>query len=633
MVGDVTDDRDLLEELASLPTLASPTASPDGETVALYYDITGRNQLHVLDTDDGSLTQWSDGEVPRTTKQPMYWGADGERIYFHRDEGGDEQHDIHSITSDGETESVVALDGQNTLYDVGDDGETLVLGSTADGQVNIYVHDLTTGDTERITDHDRPAYGGVLTPTGDRIAYASNETGDPSNMDTYLVDPDGGTRRKLDIGDEGAETIPSDWGPGGRRLLVGDTTADLSRCGVYDTERDTVTWLGDGEYQEQPIGFTPDGDRVLTVRTRDATDVGVVYDLETGEVQELDLPEGLSRFPRSGNPVLADGRLLVVHTTPSTRPELLAYDLATDEYETMVEAEYGDLDPEMFRGAEYFTVESNGVASTPARAVEHDPSDELDIECLLYDSGDRPSPLVVNPHGGPGVQEKRSFDIYTQFLLARGYSVLQMNYRGSAGRGREFRERLYRDWGGAEQADVARAVEHVLDTRDWLDEDRVGVFGGSYGGYSAYWQMVQYPALYEAGISWIGVSDLEDMYENTMPHFRTGLMEKHLGLPEENPDLYEERSPVTHAENLDAPLFIVHGVNDHRVPVSQARIMRDRLEELGYEEGEDGDFEYEELGEEGHGSSDIDQKIRSFRLVDDFLDRRLGRKPTAEPSR
>jgi dipeptidyl aminopeptidase/acylaminoacyl peptidase len=123
------------------------------------------------------------------------------------------------------------------------------------------------------------------------------------------------------------------------------------------------------------------------------------------------------------------------------------------------------------------------------------------------------------------------------------------------------------------------------------------------------------------------------MYENTMPHFRTGLMEKHLGLPEENPDLYEERSPVTHAENLDAPLFIVHGVNDHRVPVSQARIMRDRLEELGYEEGEDGDFEYEELGEEGHGSSDIDQKIRSFRLVDDFLDRRLGRKPTAEPSR
>ena len=492
---------------------------------------------------------------------------------------------------------------------------------------------VDTATLSGITDHDRAAHSGVLAPACDRLAYASDETGDPSNLDSYLVDPDGSNRRQLDVGAAGAETAPRDWGPDGRYLLVSDTSGDQTRGGVYDTEADVVTWLGDGERQEEPIAFTPDGDRVLAIRTRDAADVGVVYDRETGESHELDLPTGVSRFPRFGDAVLGDGRLLVVHTTPSTRPELLAYDLDSDTYETLVEAEYGDIDPATYRDADYFTVSANGVADTPARAVEHDPAAELEIGCLLYDSGERPSPLVVNPHGGPGVQEKRSFDVYTQFLLMRGYSVLQMNYRGSAGRGREFRERLYEDWGGAEQADVATAAEHVLDTRAWVDEERVGVFGGSYGGYSAYWQLVQYPELYDAGVSWIGVSDLEDMYENTMPHFKTELMEKYLGLPDENPDLYEERSPVTHAENLAAPLLIVHGVNDRRVPVSQARIMRDRLEELGYERVEEpadggddaaGEFEYRELGEEGHGSADIDQKIRSFRLVGDFFDRRLG---------
>jgi len=111
--------------------------------------------------------------------------------------------------------------------------------------------------------------------------------------------------------------------------------------------------------------------------------------------------------------------------------------------------------------------------------------------------------------------------------------------------------------------------------------------------------MVQYPDLYAAGIAWVGVSDLFDMYENTMPHFRTELMVKNLGEPDENEALYRERSPVTHVENLDAPLLIVHGVNDPRVPVSQARILRDALDDAGFEEGVD--YEYEELGEEGHG--------------------------------
>ena len=617
-------EEDVLEQLASLPTLAHPTVSPDGDEVAFYYDISGRNELHVLDVETGEMTKWSDGEVPRDARWFVEWGADGEEIYFHLDEGGNEQNDIYSISRDGTVEPVVEMDGQVAIHDVGEDGETLLVGSSRDGQMNIYRHDLPSGETTKLTEYDRAVWTSLLSPDSDRIAYSTNESDDFDNRDVYVADADGSNARNLRIGETGAESMPADWGPEGERLLVADNTPDLGRIGVYHLESDTVEWLGDGSYEEAPEAFLPDGERVVGTRQRDAETIPIIYDLETGDSEEFDLPAGVAGFGRSGEPVIDDERVILTHTTPTTRPDLLAYDVAAHGSETLVEAEYGPFEPDDFADAEYFTVTSDGVPETPQAAVEHEPYEEVEIGVLLYDSGVRPSPLIVNPHGGPRARDTKSFDLYTQVLISLGYSVLQVNYRGSTGRGREFVELLIDDWGGAEQGDVVTAAEHVLEEKEWIDDDRVIVFGGSYGGYSAYWQLVQYPELYEAGIAWIGLTDLEDMFENTMPHFRTELMEKYLGTPEENPDLYSERSPVTHVENVDAPLCIVHGVNDRRVPVSQARIFREALESHGYEGGEDGDFEYEELGEEGHASSDQQQKLRMFELLADFLDRRIG---------
>jgi dipeptidyl aminopeptidase/acylaminoacyl peptidase len=454
---------------------------------------------------------------------------------------------------------------------------------------------------------------GVLSPDGERMVFATNESEDFDNRDVYVADSDGSNPRNLHIGETGAEVTVADWSSDGERLLVSDNTEDISRCGIYDLSTDEIEWYGDLTSEESAVSFLPDGERFLALRTRRAAVMPLVYDTTSGEARELDLPDGVATFPGADDPVLDDDRVLITHTTPDSRPELLAYDLATDEYDVLIEAEYGSLDPDGFADAEYFRFESH---------------DGMDIGALLYDSGERPSPLIVNPHGGPRGADYLNFDLYTQFLVSRGYSVLKVNYRGSTGRGREFIDLLKQDWGGDEQADVAAAVNLVREY-DWIDEDRVGVFGGSYGGYSAYWQMVQYPELYDAGIAWIGLTDLQDMYENTMPHFKSELMEKYLGLPEDNPDLYRERSPVTHVENLSAPLLMLHGTNDRRVPVSQARIFRDALEDAGYREGEGNDFEYVELGEEGHASSDIDQKIRLFRILDDFLDRRLAVAETA----
>ncbi|MEZ3145356.1 prolyl oligopeptidase family serine peptidase [Halobaculum sp. MBLA0143] len=621
MSTETTDTDDVLRELASLPSLLAPTVGPDGEQIAVYYDVTGRNELHLLDPETGDLEQLSDGEVPRAVRAGFEWHPDGDRLFFHRDEAGDEQHDIHQIDLDGETEPVVEMDGQCRLQAVGDDGETLLFASSAGDQLNLYRHDVPTGETTKLTDYERAASGGLLSPDCEQIAFTTNETDDYDNQDVYVADRDGEDVRVLDIGDTGAETAPVDFGPDGERLLVSDNTTDVGRSGVYDLETDEVTWFGGDGFDESPDRFLADGERFVADRSRDSVQVPVVYDVETGEATELELDPGVSGL--LGEP-LADGRQVVYHTAASTRATLLTYDLDDDETTELLQAEYGPFSPSDFVEPETIRFDSDGVPETPARAVEHEPAEEYEIQGLLFDSGVRPSPLIVNPHGGPRARDLRRFSYRTQFLLSRGFSVLQVNYRGSTGRGREFVRSLYDDWGGAEQGDVAIGVEHVLSEYDWIDDDRIVVYGGSYGGFSTNWQVVQYPDLYDAAVTSVGLSDLVDMYENTMPHFRTELMVKNLGTPDENPTLYEERSPVEHVENLDCPLLIVHGVNDPRVPVSQARILRDALEESGFEAGSDGDFEYEELGEEGHGSSDIDQKIRSLELLDDFLDRRIG---------
>jgi len=271
----------------------------------------------------------------------------------------------------------------------------------------------------------------------------------------------------------------------------------------------------------------------------------------------------------------------------------------------VIEAEYGSIDPATFVDAEEVSYES---------------SDGTEIEALLYrpeGRGREAVPAVVKVHGGPHARAVKRFDHRTQLLVNRGYAVLEPNYRGSLGRGREFKNAIHGDWGGMEQEDVLEGGRWLKD-QEWVDEDRVAVLGGSYGGYSTYMQLVENPDSWATGAAWVGITDLHELFENSMPHFKTTLREQ-MGDPERNHDLWRERSPIEHVEAIEAPILMVHGVNDPRCPVEQARRFRDALvERRGWTEGED--FAYEELDEEGHGSTDIEQKTRALSIVADYLD-------------
>jgi len=467
------------EALASLPEFYHLAVSPGGDEVALYYDETGRNELYTLDAESGDYERWSDGEVPRSARWPHVWAGSDDRIYFHADEGGNEQNDLHALTREGDHEVVVEVDGQAVLYDVSEDGRWLLYGSDEGEQMNCYRYDRENGATEQLTEYEQPFHGGVFGPEDGRVAYVANESAKLHNRDVYVMNADGSDKRRLDVGEDGSEAGVHAWFPDGERLLVDDNAEDLSRVGIYDLAADEIEWLSDGESEETAETVSPDGRRVIATRQREGATMPVVYDVETGDARELDVDEGVAALPHVPGATFVDETTLVFgHTTSDRRKELYRYDLESDDYAVLLEAEYGDVDPGAFASAEYVTYES---------------IDGRDIGALLYDSGERPSAAVVMVHGGPHGRSSKAFDLYAQFLVSRGYSVLQPNYRGSTGRGREFKQAILGDWGGGEQADIARGATWLRE-RDWIDEDRIAVFGGSYGGYSAYMQLVTYPS-------------------------------------------------------------------------------------------------------------------------------------------
>ncbi|MBV9281257.1 MAG: S9 family peptidase, partial [Chloroflexi bacterium] len=276
--------------------------------------------------------------------------------------------------------------------------------------------------------------------------------------------------------------------------------------------------------------------------------------------------------------------------------------------ETLLAPEYGSIDPSVFVKSRHITYRS---------------SDGREIPALLYAPRDLPDgaklPALVHVHGGPTGQWFRGFDPFAQFLVDLGLVVLEPNIRGSTGYGVAFRDAALKDWGGMDLEDVAAGAE-FLKGLSFVDPDRVVVLGASYGGYMTFMAVTKKPDIWKAGIALVGITDLRRMYGESMEHFKYFLREQ-MGDPEENAELWADRSAINFAHQLRARLLMIHGVNDPRCPIDQSRVFRDRLIELGRTPGQD--FEYVEYGDEGHWSTEIDHKIRNFHILADYLERVL----------
>lgn len=243
------------------------------------------------------------------------------------------------------------------------------------------------------------------------------------------------------------------------------------------------------------------------------------------------------------------------HATTTTRADVLLYDLTTDTTSTLIPAEYGTLNPEQFTPGQY-------VATQPQRPRPAGTGARHPLRTHWSRPG-RPPPALVHAHGGPTAQFFRTFDDEVQYLVSLGYTVICPNVRGSTGYGTPWRDANLRDWGGRDLQDIAAAALY-LATLPHVDPARIGLYGGSYGGYLSYLAPVKHPDLFKVAIPIVGITDLHQLHADNsrdIPqlayYFRTMM-----GHPDEHADLWRDRSAITHAANLNAHLLILHGTND-----------------------------------------------------------------------
>jgi dipeptidyl aminopeptidase/acylaminoacyl peptidase len=332
-----------------------------------------------------------------------------------------------------------------------------------------------------------------------------------------------------------------------------------------------------------------------------------VLDLETGrKVAFPDMPAG----DVTGVTFSRSGRYLAFYVNGDTSPSNLhVMDMSTGRHWRLTDSLSDTID-------EAHLVE--------AQVVRYPSFDGRKIPALLFkphgaSPGNR-APALVWVHGGPGGQSRHGYRAVLQFLVNQGYGILAVNNRGSMGYGKTFYHLDDRDHGGGDLEDCVHGRKY-LETLDWVDADRIGIIGGSYGGYMVMAALAFEPDAFEVGINIFGVTNWVRTLKSIPPWWESmrARLYDELGDPETDEERLRARSPLFHAANIKRPVLVVQGANDPRV----LRAESDEIVEAVRKNGVP--VEYVLFPDEGHGFRKKVNRIAAAKAYADFLDRFLRR--------
>ncbi len=591
----------LIDKIAEVPFFRIPKRTKFMSNIDFFYNKTGKMELYNIDPLTKKYEQLSDGEFTGTWRVR---GRDGSKSYTSIDEGGNEHYAIYEFNL--KTKELTQLTSPPTFHegplDISPDGKYLLFNSSRTGQPNLFKMDLTTKIIKQLTDHKNPFHGYALWAYSDWIYYQANETDNRRNSDIWGVKEDGSDNRLIYSYSTNSRESIIDISNNGKSLLLSIEGNDARQVAILNVETKQIQFISDGTYDERPMEFSNDSKKVLTIRFKEIKRIPVIYDLETKEEKVLKIRGTVL----SAVFCLDDDFVIYSRSDPKTPWCLAKYNLTNDEEEIIIQPKL-DIQTDFIDG-EY---------------IKYPSFDGLEIPAIIYKPHltiGQKSPAVIHVPGGPGGQFSLLFEPFSQIFAQRGFVVLCPTVRGSIGFGKDYFEKNIMDLGGGDAQDVVFGKK-FLESLNFVDCNRIGVFGGSYGGYMTYLLLTKYAdSNWQGGAAWIGITHWKTMYDKSSPsyqHFLEGLIGKY----EENKELWEDRSPLNHVKNIQAPILMIQGVNDPRCPIEESRQFRDKLLELGKQEGND--YEYHELGVQGHGSREIMQFKDIVKTHLAFFEKRL----------
>ena len=296
-----------------------------------------------------------------------------------------------------------------------------------------------------------------------------------------------------------------------------------------------------------------------------------VLDIETGSLRNLDLP-----YSDLGGISLNDQTLTTGAASPITFPELITVNLQTGKHESFKQSTTLTLDQA------YYSVPETITFPTANEQMAHGfyyPPTNKDYGGGIQDKNSRDAPpLVVMMHGGPTGATHSVLNLRTQFWTSRGFAVLDLNYRGSTGYGRDYRDKLIRQWGIVDVEDAVYGAEYLVQ-QGKADKERLAIRGGSAGGYTTL-SALTFTNTFKAGASHYGVGDLEALAKDTHK-FESRYLDSMIGAYPEEIEVYRARSPIHHVDQMASPCIFFQGLEDKVVPPNQAETMVEALTKKG----------------------------------------------------
>ena len=584
--------------------------SNDGAYVYFISNISGQFNLWRVPVEGGwpdQLTAFADETVRFISVSPV----DG-RIAIGADTDGDEFHQIYLLDPDGGWPEKITDDPQVQHYVGGGawspDGTKLAYAANArtPTDMEVWIRDLESGETRPVFGEGMYAFPGGWSPDGSKLLTLDFRNNSDTSL--HLVDVESGETQELTPHEDYALFFPGPWAADGSGVyIVTDAGSEFRGLAFYDLEAGTYDWV-DGEPQADVDDVTSSTDhRYLAWLVNEAGwDRLRVRDLETGtDLPEADIPKGARPHLTGFEPPPAlspDGSLAaVILAGPRRPPEVWVVETETGNGRAVTESRIGGLREEDLVDVDL---------------ISYPTFDGRDIPAWLYrpDTTDR-VPVVLAIHGGPEAQERPVYQPLYQYLLSRGIAVLATNIRGSTGYGKSYQRLIQRDWGGGDLKDWDHAVQWLKD-QDWVDPDRIGVFGGSYGGFAVLSCVTRLPDHWAAAVDIFGPSNLVTFARAVPPTWKR-MMKRFVGDPDEDQEMLIERSPLTYIDNVKAPLLVIQGATDPRVVKPESDQLVEKLRSMGRT------VEYEVFEDEGHGFTKRPNELKAMRLSAEWLGRYL----------
>jgi dipeptidyl aminopeptidase/acylaminoacyl peptidase len=597
-----------MEDFFKNPEKAAFTISPDGEHLAFLQPWESRLNVHVQKVGEDTAVRITDATERDITG--YFWASD-ERIAYVQDKGGDENFRLYAVDIDGsDWKDLTPFDKVQVglIDDLKDDDDHVLI------QMN--KRDARFMDAYRIN-----------VVTGEMAMIAEN----PGNIIGWQTDHDG-------------------------KLRVATTSDGVNTSLLYRaSEKDPFEVLATMSFKDTlaPLFFTFDN-KNLYVSSNLGRDKQAIYeyDVEKKELGALiyEHPEvdvenllrsdkrktitGVAYFTdKRGYHFLDETRKKIQEDLEARLPGTEVALAGTNREETKgLVRTYSDRS----LGAYYFcdleTMELRKIADVSPwidetelaemKPISYTSRDGLTIHgYLTLPPGKRAKglPVVVNPHGGPWGRDYWGFNPEVQFLANRGYAILQVNFRTSTGYGKSFWEAGFKEWGLKIQDDITDGVKWLV-AEGIADPKRVGIYGGSFGGYATLAGLAFTPDLYACGVDYVGVANLFTLIKTIPPYWEPlrQMMYEMMGDPEKDKELYEKVSPIFHADNIKAPVLVAQGANDPRVNKAESDQIVEALKARGIE------VEYMVKDNEGHGFQNEENRFDFYRAMERFLGKHLG---------